>query len=98
MLMHEPLLASLKLSRDIARIQCQHSATRATQEQLPRRSAILGQAPRAATAAVAELNKMDGEYKQVGSDLPQATFIQQFGDSSGYLKDQHFVVTSHDTD
>ncbi|WP_422139941.1 terminase small subunit [Endozoicomonas sp. ALC020] len=51
--------------------------------------------PRAATAAVAELNKMDGEYKQAGNELPQVTFIQQFGDSSGHLKDQQFVVTAH---
>ncbi|MTI13310.1 terminase small subunit [Sansalvadorimonas verongulae] len=36
--------------------------------------------PRAATSAIAELNKMDGTYKTNTSDMTQVTFIQQFGD------------------
>ena len=36
--------------------------------------------PRAATAAIAELNKMDGEYSQNAGELTQVNFIQYFGD------------------
>ncbi|CAM3474026.1 terminase small subunit [Parendozoicomonas haliclonae] len=36
--------------------------------------------PRAATSAIAELNKMDGAYVQAGSEQTQVTFIQNFGD------------------
>ncbi|WP_211825137.1 terminase small subunit [Kistimonas asteriae] len=37
--------------------------------------------PRAATAAIAELNKMDGEYRQTGSDAAPVVFIQEFSSS-----------------
>ena len=42
--------------------------------------------PRAATAAIDELNKMDGEYSHAGAELPHVTFIQQFGDDADELK------------
>ena len=35
--------------------------------------------PRAATSAIAELNKMDGTYAQAEQEVPTVTFIQQFG-------------------
>ena len=37
--------------------------------------------PRAATSAIAELNKMDGSYTQAGQEHSQVTFIQHFGAS-----------------
>ena len=40
--------------------------------------------PRAATSAIAELNKMDGAYKAADGDMPQVTFIQHFGPDDGY--------------
>ena len=52
--------------------------------------------PKAATAAIAELNKMDGEYSQPGSELTQVNFIQHFGDESGKLKDQFISVTPYE--
>ena len=36
--------------------------------------------PRAATSAIAELNKMDGAYVQAGHEQTHVTFIQHFGD------------------
>ncbi|CAM3536476.1 terminase small subunit [Parendozoicomonas haliclonae] len=36
--------------------------------------------PRAATSAIAELNKMDGSYVQAGHESTYVTFIQDFGD------------------
>ncbi len=35
---------------------------------------------RAATSAIAELNKMDGEYRQALENLPHINFIQYFGE------------------
>ncbi|WP_245662863.1 terminase small subunit [Endozoicomonas arenosclerae] len=49
--------------------------------------------PRSATSAIAELNKMDGAYSKTGNDIPQITFIQQFGDDCNGLKSQAFTVT-----
>ena len=37
--------------------------------------------PRAATSAIAELNKMDGSYAQAGQEHTPITFIQHFGQS-----------------
>ena len=36
--------------------------------------------PRAATAALAELNKMDGEYKRASEPMSEVTFIQYLGE------------------
>ena len=47
--------------------------------------------PRAATAAIAELNKMDGEYRNGGEELPHITFIQEFGDTPDFQ--QELTVT-----
>ena len=52
--------------------------------------------PRAATAAIAELNKMDGEYRQSLGELPQVTFIQHFGSDACGLKNQELTVTRID--
>ena len=37
--------------------------------------------PKAATSAIAELNKMDGTYRQNESNQTHVTFIQHFGDA-----------------
>ena len=49
--------------------------------------------PRAATAAIAELNKMDGDYSQSSEPITQVTFIQQFGDDSEGLGNHEFTAT-----
>ena len=52
--------------------------------------------PRAATAAIAELNKMDGAYAQASAELPQVNFIQYFGEDSPELKSQTFEGSALD--
>nr|MDT0250467.1 terminase small subunit [Endozoicomonas sp.] len=48
--------------------------------------------PRAATAAIAELNKMDGDYQQKAGEETSVNFIQIFGPEADDLPDTDITV------